>query len=1007
MPLLCCNMDLENHDSFAMLGIRLFGYLEAVKGKEPPIRKFRSRSAGEVLAYLSVAMPRPVSREEVAATIWPEDEPDQARSSLRTALYSLRKQLGLPDHPDGPLGGDRQFVWLNPQAVETDLRSFQALVDRAQALEDRSVRSSELQRAIGLVRGPLLDGLEATWTLPHQLAFEEIYCNTVTSLIGVLTSSGNAALAAEIGRAALRIVPLREDVHLALIRSLGADGRTSDALRQFEILEQLLLDHWGEYPSEQAVQAIEQMGQSRPRTVRRARSDEREILGFETARGWVLGRDEEVNSLLFELQDSAGARLFTLVGTGGCGKTTLAHAIAEKLGGIMPVMFVEMAATRDVRNVIAMAARALDLPEPNAREAIDRVRRHLAQHQMLLILDNAEHLLPALSGVISSWVRPDQAGRILVTSRAALSIAGERQVLLPPFRPPHRADPLSTLMLNPAVGLFVLKARTSDPEFELNSQNATAVAEICASMDGLPLAITLAASNVALMTPAQILKKLQDDRFRITAVGAATLDRHSSLERAARWSYDLLSAPAQDLFCRLGVCRGDFGIELAEALSGGEVQQSLLELTRASLLERTSEGETIRFRMLIPLRTFALERLREKGDEEDARSRMLDYCHGLADQLRWEFQGPTAVTAFEAAERELDHFRQIADYALSSKVGIGKAVKCAFCLGTFIAMRRHTVEWIERVTNLVEAAANAGTVDPHDMACAYTVLAQLNIYQTHQREARRWLNQALPVFVAEGNQVTMAGTFNLLAMTYFMPSDAREIDVPVALEYLNRANTLLETAVGSGEWSAAHLRIATLSNLAAAYRMVDRHEDAIVVLTDALSEAKRSKSKRLYPVLLLGMADNHLDLGHFEEGLSLAEESHRAALQGGVSLYATASLLTKALCQIFLGRFAETVAQLASPEVTQARECHILQSATATYLIAVALYRLGHEDLAREGYILCQRLGTQHGITVYQKHQDLIPEFMRVQTVRTADLEANDPLIVDYFRRANEANQGH
>ncbi|MBX7133847.1 MAG: AAA family ATPase [Fimbriimonadaceae bacterium] len=983
-----------------MLGIRLFGYLEAVKGKEPPIRKFRSRSAGEVLAYLSVAMPRPVSREEVAATIWPEDEPDQARSSLRTALYSLRKQLGLPDDPNGPLGGDRQYVWLNPSTVETDLLSFQALVDRAQALDDRSIRSSELQRAIGLVRGPLLEGLEASWTLPHQLAFEEIYCKTVTHLIEVLASSGNAGLATEIGRAALRVVPLREDVHIALIRSLGADGRTSEALRQFEILEQLLLDHWGEYPSEQAIQAIEQLGQSGPSNHRRPRSSNREALGFQTSRGWVLGRDDEVNSILLEVQDVAGPRLWTLVGAGGCGKTTLAHAVAEKLAEVMTVRFVELSAAREVRSVVGLVARALELPEPNAPDAVDRVRRQLSQHPVLLILDNAEHLLPAISGVISSWVRADQPGRILLTSRAPLSIPGERQLALPPFRTPNSNETLSALVLNPAVGLFVLKAKDADPSFELSSQNATAIAEICGAMDGLPLAITLAASHVALMSPAQILKKLQGERFRVTAVGASSSERHSSLERATRWSYDLLTPTAQELFCRLAICRGDFSLELAEALHGGDVQECLLELTRSSLLERSSASDAVRFRMLIPLRTFGLERLRERGWESETRARLLDYCHALAGQLRWEFQGPQSAQAFESAERELDHFRQLADHALASGEGLAKAIKCGFYLGTFFAMRRHNIEWVERVTKLVEAATDSTGVSDHDMACGFTVLAQLNTYLTYQQEARRWLKKAIPVFEGQGNPIDLAAALNIWAMTHIMPSDTREIDVNEALATLSRSAGLLESAVGSGEWSAGHLRIATLSNLAAAYRMVDRNEEAIQVLQDALSQAQRANSKRLYPVLLLGIADNHMDLGHFDAALVVAKEAQRAAGQSGVAIYATAAQLTQAWCLLCLDRMDEAARLMCSPEFGAVRPGARAECSVALYIVGCALFHLGHEDLACEGYELSQRVGFRHGVTVRHKHQEQVPDFMHVPTHLAADLEPDDPPVQDFFVRA-------
>lgn len=258
------------------------------------------------------------------------------------------------------------------------------------------------------------------------------------------------------------------------------------------------------------------------------------------------------------------------------------------------------------------------------------------------------------------------------------------------------------------------------------------------------------------------------------------------------------------------------------------------------------------------------------------------------------------------------------------------------------------------------------------------------------------------MFEAEGNPVTLAGALNLWAMTHVMPSDTREIDVPRALEALNRANELLETAAGSGEWSAGHLRIATLSNMAAAYRMVDRNEEAIHVLTDALAQARRSNSKHIFPVLLLGIADNHMDLGHYEEAIAFAEEAHRAAEHSGVAIYATSARLTQAWSLLNSDRFLETAELMCSAELGAALAGAMTESAVAAFIVSCALYQMGHEVLAREGYQLAQRIGFQHGITVRLKRRERIPEFMSVQTVQSADLAPDDALVLDFFRRAAE-----
>ncbi|GEM_PF-3169024 len=974
-----------------MLTIRMFGTLEAIKGEEEPIRRFRSRTAAEVLALLSVSLPRVLPRDEVAAIVWPEDETEQARQSFRTAISSLRKQLGVEGQEDY-FAGDRHSLGLDPRRVDTDYAQFNRLVSLAPP------QQGNLRDALQLVRGPLLQGIDASWTIPHQLAFEEAYCRTVVNLIESLTRDGSASVAIEIGRAALQICPLREDVHVALIRSFGAAGKNADAIRQFEVLEHLLMDQWGEYPSQDAVAAIESLGRRPARRPRPAPPGD-EALALQIKQGWVFGREREVGEVLMALQDGGpeADRLLTLVGAGGSGKTTIARVVQESLSEVMPVAFVDLAPLKEVALAVSATARSLGLANPNRPDAVDRVRNHLANERVVLILDNAEHL-PGFEKVIEMWHAQKGSSRILVTSRAALGLRQERLFPVPPLALPRRDGTLAELSENPCIRLFVDRARAVDADFELTSQNAQAVGEICIGLDGVPLAIELAASQVLVMSPAQILKRLGDERFRLKAHTRDPGDRHASLDRVARWSYDLLLPTDQTVFRRLGIFRSDFSLDAAEAVSAEpDAAESLGRLVRCSLLERRVDGESVRFRMLIPLRTFALECLRQADDEEASRGRHRDHFEGVAFRLRETANSPDPSPAFREFEQEHDQFRQIIDYAQGHRTWAGPTMRIAFAIGSLLTATAYQYEWRSRMLEFMGWASNTADVDGHDMALGCFATGQFAGYAYRSDLAVDWVERGLPLFEAHWKPVDVAGCLNLLGLCFVLPGPSGRPNSARSLDALERAREILQGEVGDSLWKASHLKVAILANLAAAYRTENRYPEGIAFLEEALSCAKRAGVTRYMPTILTALADHHNDSGQPDAGEQYARQSIEAHRILGLDT--TAGHFALAASLQGLGRHIEAVRLLTTPGyLSQLRE-RTDTPGISMFLLALSAHHLGNPTLRDLAYQVAQRLG----FPGYGEPRGHVPSELHERTVHLADLKPGDPEVLEVYRAFLEA----
>jgi predicted ATPase len=420
----------------------------------------------------------------------------------------------------------------------------------------------------------------------------------------------------------------------------------------------------------------------------------------------LLGRAEDLDVLASLL---ASRRLVTLTGAGGVGKTRLALEAASLASAGFPdgIVFVDLAPLGDAAHVLPTIARALGLWVAGEQSLADALRRSLHGKRLLLVLDNVEHVL-GCAGDIAALLASAPTLTVLATSRSPLKIRGEHEHPVLPLAAPHLNRTPTPADLEPfgAVELFVARARAAAPGFAITPANAPTVAEICRRLDGLPLALELAAPWVKLLAPAELLRRL-DHALPLLTAGARDLpERQRTMRAAIGWSYDLLASDDRGLFRRLGVLAGGWDLAAAEAIADetvtkpGGVLAALARLLDHGLVAIGRSGEGgVRYRLLVPVREYARELLEEAGEESAARNRHAGYWLALAETAAPALQGAEQTAWLLRLEREHANLRAALAWLLE-RGDVAASARLAWALWPFWWSRGHHDEgrrWSERI----------------------------------------------------------------------------------------------------------------------------------------------------------------------------------------------------------------------------------------------------------------------------------------------------------------------
>jgi predicted ATPase/class 3 adenylate cyclase len=475
-----------------------------------------------------------------------------------------------------------------------------------------------------------------------------------------------------------------------------------------------------------------------------------------------IGREAEIMEAREALNRT---RLLTLTGSGGCGKTRLALQLAAELLEDYPdgVWLVELAALTAPEHVAKAIAATLRLQEQPDVDPISSLSEHLLKKKLLLVIDNCEHILEAAAQTVFALLRVCPDLKLLVTSRARLNINGENAWPVPTFPVPMANEKLAVgeALQIASVRLFAERGTAASPRFVLTDRNLPAVARICRRLDGIPLAIELAAARISVLTPEQIAKRLETS-FRILTSGDKTvLERHQTLDAMIGWSYDLLSPHEQQLLRRLVVFAGGWTLEAAEQTCCGDgieeedVLELLSHLVDASLVIAEEREDSLRYRLLETVRQYGREKLEAAGESETAANRHLDYFLRLAEEAEPQLTGPDQREWLDRLDADHDNLRAALRWAVDPELRL----RLAASLWRYWGACGHIIEgkvWLEgglqnshRVSDAVRAKALNG---------AGVLASRQHDFAT----AEAWLNQSLALREAQRDDYGVAEALNNL-----------------------------------------------------------------------------------------------------------------------------------------------------------------------------------------------------------------------------------------------------
>jgi predicted ATPase len=429
-----------------------------------------------------------------------------------------------------------------------------------------------------------------------------------------------------------------------------------------------------------------------------------------------IGRERERDEVKRLLETT---RVLTLTGTGGTGKTRLSQQVAEESLANYPdgVWLVELATISDPDRIIELTADTLGLREEPGEPLRETIIRFLCGRRMLLVLDNCEHVLNECAAFVSALIRGCDTVRVLATSRHSLGIAGERTWQVPPLTvldPNHDLfqvpDIVGTVSQYEAVRLFIDRAAAVKPGFEITKQNAAAIAQICWRLDGIPLAIELAAARARVLTPEQISQRL-DDRFRLlTGGGRSVLPHQQTLRTLIDWSYDLLSESERVLFRRLGVFGGGRTIEAIEAVCTGDGVDAydaldLLQLlVDKSLLNVESDAtDATRYTMIESVWQYSRERLEASGEFDMLRDRHLDYFLAFAEEARPGLEGAETALWLDRVTADQFNVRLALEWSMKSPANVQKGLRIVGSLTRYAEIRGNLEEMRDFLAELLNA----------------------------------------------------------------------------------------------------------------------------------------------------------------------------------------------------------------------------------------------------------------------------------------------------------------
>ena len=671
------------------------------------------------MKLLALAPGHRLHREQAMDLLWPKSSTQAASNSLRQVLHAARRVFDpTSNFHKGYLSLKEEHLILGPQEqLWVDVDAFEEAARTARRIRDPAV----YRAAVDLYAGDLLpeDRYEG-WAEGRREDLRQLCLALLTELAELHEGRGEYELAIEALKEATAKEPTLEEAHISLMRLYALSGSPGQALAQYERLSNTLMKELGTRPAETTRHLRDEIAAGRIRPAPPASTPAQEKPSdtgkhnLPARRTSFVGREREIVEIKRAL---AMTRLLTLTGAGGTGKTRLSLEAARDLVSHYPdgVWLVELASLSEGDLVTQEVANALRVEERPGELLMETLIDALARKELLLVIDNCEHLVEATAQLVDALLDPCPHLKVMATSRATLGVAGEVDWVVPPLTLPDADGHTSveSLMRYEALRLFVDRARLRLLDFELTQENAEAVARVCRKLDGIPLAIELAAARMGVLAVDQVAQRLEVSLDVLKAASRTAAPRQQTLRATIDWSHNLLSEVEQAMFQRLSVFAGGWTLEAAEAVCcGGVIEpEDVLDLLgglvdKSLVVVGASTDGTVHYRMLEPIRQYAREKLEGSGDIEMVQDQHAEFLLALVEEAQPELARSQQRVWVERLEGEHDNFRAALSWVLQQGE-TALALRFGGALWRFWFQGGHLsegVRWLEQVLAGAEPA---------------------------------------------------------------------------------------------------------------------------------------------------------------------------------------------------------------------------------------------------------------------------------------------------------------
>ena len=876
-----------------MLEVHLLGTFD-VKHKNKSI-SITSRPAQSLFAYLILHAGKSHRREKLAGMLWPDSLEETARDNLRHALWRVRKALATASATRFLHADDVSIRFEDSSDFWLDAAALEAMGDDSSA--------DDLIKVLSEYQGELLPGFYEEWVALEREHVASTFEHHMARLMSLLQQEERWLDIQDWAERWIKLGQKPEPAYRALMSAHAAQGDMSKVAATYERCAKSLRE-FGIEPSEQTKELYQKIksGKEMPRSVRATSVPANKEISsnIPVPLTSFVGREQELKEIAGLLSAS---RLLTLTGSGGVGKTRLAIHTANDLIGTFKdgVFWVGLVGVLDENLIPQVIAGSLNVREVSDEPLMETLKTYLKPKQVLLVIDNCEHLIRDCAHYVEQLLAACPKLKILATSIEALGIFHETTWQVPSLPLPEMQRSLSPRELQSysSIELFNVRAGNARNSFVLDERNASSVAQICHRLDGIPLALELAAARIKVLSVEEIAARL-DDRFSLLTAGSRTaVPRHQTLRATLDWSHDLLTEAERVLFRRLAVFAGGFTLEAAESVcSQGMKQSDILDLLgrlvdkSLVVVEQVSDlGET-RYRLLETIRQYALEKLAGAGEARETRDLHLEFFAQFAEFAEPKMFGWESPRWYRKLDQELDNIRTALEWATNS----GKADVALNVDGSLVyfwfAHGLGGSEWHDRVQQALsrpegkkpslarakalnglgfmywadvyptdrrselEEALRIGKEmnDPRTVATALRNLGLLENIQGNYAEARTHLEQSLEIWRELGLEGKTGSTWTLIflgdaALNHSNPDWARSL--------------YEETVAFLRELGDLNFLAYSIRRLAQLMWHEGRYDDAIVQLQESLKLNQDVADPRGVVACLAGFAAVAVGRGQF------------------------------------------------------------------------------------------------------------------------------------------------